>query len=114
MCHGGLKLTVNALNTDRYRPHVRDCLIANPHFTFEQYANAYNLTSDIDWPYGEDLIFIEEVLQDETMIWRMNPVYEKHLRNLENWLVGSTYQQFLPKTFGDAVEKSVRQFGGYH
>jgi hypothetical protein len=96
------------------RPHVRDCLIRNQHITFEQYATAYTLTSDVNWQYGENLVFLEGVSSaTSSSVWTMNPVFEKHLRNLDNFSVGPTYKQLLPEDFGDAVEESRKQFGGY-
>jgi hypothetical protein len=96
------------------RPHVRDCLIRNQHITFEQYASAYTLTSDVNWQYGEHLVFLEGVSSETSMsIWTINPVFEQHLKNLNNFSVGPTYKLFLPEVFGDAVEESRKQFGGY-
>lgn len=94
------------------RPHIRDCLIQDQGITFEEYAHAYTLTFEINWPYKDETVLLNlPSSQDSVSIYRLNPAFEQHIRDLNNWTVGSRYGQIFPQ-FRDAVARSRSQFGG--
>lgn len=53
---------------------------------------------------------MEETSNPPSRQYRINPVFEQHIRNLANWTVGPRYWQLYPE-LGKAVEDDIREFG---
>lgn len=102
----------NWLNdAEENRPRVRDYLIRHQEITFDEYTDAFSLAFDVNWPYDDrHVILVEDVRGTTAKQYRINPVFEQHIRNLGNWTVGPRYWQLYPE-MGKAVEDDIREFG---
>jgi hypothetical protein len=90
---------------------VRDYLIRHPETTFDEYTDAFSISFDLNWPYDDrKVILTEEIPELEIKRYKINPVFEEHIRNLGNWAVGLRYRQYYP-AMGKAVEDDIREFG---
>lgn len=90
---------------------MRDYLVRHQDISFDEYANAFSLAFDVSWPYDESLIVqVDETTDSATNHCRLNPIFEEHIRNINNWTVGSRYWQLYP-VLAKAVEEDRRQFG---
>jgi len=93
------------------RPRVRDYLVHHQDITFDEYTDAFSLSFDVNWPYEDRLVIItEESPELTTKRYKINPVFEEHIRNMRHWTVGPRYWQHYP-ALGKAVEEDIREFG---
>ena len=78
--------------------------------TFDKYTDAFSLAFDIDWPYDDQQAIIVDESAGATLAqYKINPVFEEHIRDLGNWKVGPQYSQQCP-ALGEAVKEDVREF----
>lgn len=111
-------------NYDRLPEHIRPlpCQLYNPHpawidhlpfpamrekliqdyappdvFPFENFFVPYTVTLSLNWPYEDTDTLLQGPENDELMI---NPVFERHLRKLENWTLGDSFARALPMLQG--------------
>ena len=91
---------------------MRDYLVRHQDITFDEYTDAFSLAFDVNWPYDDELvILVEQSPGSATKRYRINPVFEEHIRNLSHWTVGPRYWQHYP-ALGKAVDEDIREFGG--
>ena len=62
-------------------------------YPFELFIKDYMGTIRINWPY-EPLDAILPLAQEDS--FTMNPVFERHIRKLESWSLGSAFAKTMP------------------
>ncbi len=75
-------------------PYMRDKMVHTyQNYPFENFFIPFTTTLSLNWPYedADTLLSIPE--SDEFMI---NPVFERHLRNLQNWSLGPAFARAFP------------------
>ncbi|KAK1597585.1 BZIP transcription factor [Colletotrichum navitas] len=81
-------------------PAMRDklCRDYNPReYLFDTFFVPFTTTLSLNWPYEETDTLLQVPDSDEVVI---NPVFERHLRRLENWTLGQAFHQTFPKLAG--------------
>jgi len=83
-------------------PRMRDKLVREYHnYQFDHFFIPFTTTLSLNWPY-EDTDTLLSVKGDagngEDLT--INPVFERHLRRLENWSLGPAFAQALPGLVG--------------
>lgn len=75
-------------------PRMRDKLVECYHdYPFEAFTLPYTTTLSLNWPYEPTDALLSSSESDELMI---NPVFERHLRNLSNWSLGPAFARAHP------------------
>jgi hypothetical protein len=77
-------------------PEMRDRVIRanNPTlYYFDNFFLPFTSTLTLSWPYEDAHTLLRNPDSDEIMI---NPVFESHLRNLDNWKLGSVFAKSFP------------------
>lgn len=77
-------------------PKMRDRLVRdyNPRdYLFDNFFIPFTTTMSLNWPYEPTDCLLSTPESDELMI---NPVFERHLRKLENWSLGPTFANLFP------------------
>ncbi|KAM5342940.1 hypothetical protein ACJ41O_013906 [Fusarium nematophilum] len=77
-------------------PKMRDRLVRefNPvSFPFDNFFIPFTTTLTLSWPYEDVDTLLQSPDGDELMI---NPVFERHLRNLDNWKLGDAFAKAFP------------------
>lgn len=77
-------------------PKMRDRLVRdyNPRdYLFDNFFVPFTSTLSLDWPYEPTDALIQSPDSDELGI---NPVFERHLRRLENWSLGPQFAKAFP------------------
>jgi hypothetical protein len=77
-------------------PRMRDKLVRdyNPdEYLFDNFFIPFTTTLSLNWPYEPTDTLLTSVDTEELMI---NPVFERHLRRLENWSLGPTFAHTFP------------------
>ncbi|KAH7087227.1 hypothetical protein FB567DRAFT_62881 [Paraphoma chrysanthemicola] len=101
-------------------PNARVYLIQNPTISFDDFASSYSSSFDLYWPYEELHVLLslsqtvslrpEAAFNDWFPLRRdsgarknpstedavLNPVFEQHLRRLENWSVSDKFRRNFP------------------
>lgn len=62
-------------------------------FPFENFFIPYTTTLSLNWPYEDVDVLLQTPDTEELMI---NPVFERHLRRLDNWTLGESFAQAFP------------------
>lgn len=87
-------------------PAMRERLItdyAPPEtFPFEHFFIPFTTTLSLNWPYEDTDTLLQSPESDELMI---NPVFERHLRRLENWTLGDSFARAFPQLEGTYILK---------
>ncbi|UNI20336.1 hypothetical protein JDV02_006432 [Purpureocillium takamizusanense] len=66
----------------------------NPHeYLFDNFFIPFTTTLCLSWPYDETDTLLLVPDSDEVVI---NPVFERHLRNLDNWTLGDRFARAFP------------------
>ncbi|KAK2764399.1 hypothetical protein FQN54_009093 [Arachnomyces sp. PD_36] len=79
-------------------PRMRDRVIANyPDYPFENWFIPWTRTLCVNWPYEPTDALLESADSDEVTI---NPVFERHIRNINNWSVGPAFAEAFPSLVG--------------
>ncbi|GKU20966.1 unnamed protein product [Fusarium langsethiae] len=81
-------------------PKMRERLILdhNPSlYPFDNFFVPFTTTLSLSWPYEETDTLLQDPESDELMI---NPVFERHLRNLDNWKLGDAFAKAFPNLAG--------------
>lgn len=82
-------------------PKVRDRLsYAHQDYPFENWFVPYTRTISCNWPYEPTDCLLHNTDSDELVI---NPVFERHIRDLNNWTVGTEFAEAFPALV-DAVK----------
>ena len=77
-------------------PKMRERLVKhyNPQqYLFDNFFVPFTTTLSLSWPYEDTDTLLQSPDGDELMI---NPVFERHLRNLENWKLGDAFAKAFP------------------
>lgn len=77
-------------------PGMREKLIRlyNPEeYHFDNFFLPYTTTLRLSWPYDDTDTLLRSPDSGELMI---NPVFERHLRNLDNWKLGDAFARAFP------------------
>lgn len=75
-------------------PRMRDRVImAHKEYPFESWFIPYTRTLSVNWPYEPTDCLLSTGDSDELII---NPVFERHLRNLHNWTLGPAFVDAFP------------------
>ncbi|GKT51547.1 uncharacterized protein ColSpa_11728 [Colletotrichum spaethianum] len=81
-------------------PAMREklCRDYNPReYLFDNFFVPFTTTLSLNWPYEETDTLLQVPDSDEVLI---NPVFERHLRRLENWTLGQAFNHTFPKLAG--------------
>ncbi|ERF73879.1 hypothetical protein EPUS_05891 [Endocarpon pusillum Z07020] len=74
-------------------PKMRDKLVECYHdYAFEDFTLPYTTTLSLNWPYEPT----DALLQSDSEELMINPVFERHLRNLSNWSLGPAFARAHP------------------
>lgn len=75
-------------------PRMRDGLIASQgKITFEDWFIPYTTDLSVNWPYGPLDCLLSTSAKEDPLI---NPVFEKHIRRMDNWTVGPMFAEAFP------------------
>lgn len=77
-------------------PKMRDRLVRdyNPRdYLFDNFFIPFTTTMSVNWPYEPTDALLSSPDSDELLI---NPVFERHLRRLENWSLGPAFAKSFP------------------
>ena len=76
-------------------PKMRDRLVRdyNPNYLFDNFFIPFTTTLSVNWPYEPTDTLLSSPETDDLMI---NPVFERHLRRLENWSLGPSFAKAFP------------------
>ncbi|KAJ3531588.1 hypothetical protein NM208_g8810 [Fusarium decemcellulare] len=81
-------------------PKMRDRLVRDHNpllYPFDNFFIPFTTTLTLSWPYEETDTLLQNPDSDELMI---NPVFERHLRNLDNWKLGDAFAKAFPTLVG--------------
>lgn len=62
-------------------------------YPFDHFFIPYTTTLTLSWPYRDTDTLLQSPHSEELMI---NPVFERHLRNLDNWKLGGAFAKAFP------------------
>lgn len=62
-------------------------------YAFDNFFVPFTTTLTLSWPYEDVDTLLQNVDSNEVMI---NPVFERHLRNLDNWKLGDAFSKAFP------------------
>jgi len=77
-------------------PKMRDRLVReyNPRdYLFDNFFIPFTATLSVNWPYEPTDCLLSSPENDDLMI---NPVFERHLRRLDNWSLGPVFAKSFP------------------
>ncbi|KLJ06227.1 hypothetical protein EMPG_10337 [Blastomyces silverae] len=75
-------------------PRMRDRMVASyQDYDFQNWFIPYTTTLSINWPYEATDTLLTTSDSEELII---NPVFERHLRNLNNWSLGPAFARAYP------------------
>ncbi|KAM3479697.1 hypothetical protein MY5147_001610 [Beauveria neobassiana] len=63
-------------------------------YPFDHFSVPYTKTLTLSWPYRDTDTLLQSPHSEELMI---NPVFERHLRNLDNWRLGTAFAKAFPE-----------------
>ena len=76
-------------------PDMRDEMVATyQNYPFEEFFIPYTTTISLSWPYNPNDVVLSLPDTEELSI---NPVFESHLRDLDNWTLGPAFARAHPK-----------------
>ncbi|MCJ1401110.1 hypothetical protein MMC11_004322 [Xylographa trunciseda] len=76
-------------------PRLRDKLILHHHrFPFDNFFIPFTTTVSLNWPYEPRDTLVAIPNSEELS---MNPIFERHLRDLGNWSLGPAFAKALPE-----------------
>ncbi|KAL2131588.1 hypothetical protein VTI74DRAFT_4829 [Chaetomium olivicolor] len=81
-------------------PRMREKLVREYEpggFPFENFFIPFTTTLSVNWPYEDAYVLLASPNGEELMI---NPVFEQHLRMLENWTLGEAFERAFPGLAG--------------
>ena len=88
-----------------YRPTIRRNLTLTRRVKFEDFFIPFTSRQCLNWPYPKDQVLIpaQPPNPDDPNALSMNPVFESHLRILENWSLGSQFRIDLRELIDESV-----------
>lgn len=66
-------------------------------FLFENFFIPFTTTLCLNWPYEDTDTLLQTPDGDELIL---NPVFERHMRRLENWTLGDAFHEAFPQLKG--------------
>lgn len=85
-------------------PLMREAMIRNMgEYDIDEFWVPYTNTLSVNWPYDDSYVLIQmpgtggEQGEPEVTI---NPVFDQHIRNVENWTVGEAFRRRFPELHG--------------
>ncbi|KAI9742488.1 MAG: hypothetical protein M1818_004022 [Claussenomyces sp. TS43310] len=93
-------------------PCMRDKLVSDYssyQYLFDEFFIPFTSTLSLNWPYEPTDALLKAANSEELMI---NPVFERHLRRLENWSLGPAFADAFPglaNTFRLKMDGDCRQ-----
>lgn len=66
-------------------------------YLFDNFFIPFTTTLSVSWPYEDTDTLLRTPDSDEILI---NPVFERHLRNLDNWKLGEAFVKAFPSLVG--------------
>lgn len=75
--------------------------LVNSSIKFEDFFVPFTKTLSVNWPYQEDDVLLASLDPEDPMAVRLNPVFESHLQNIDNWSVGMAFKQAHPHLVGE-------------
>lgn len=92
---------------------MRDRMIRNPSaYPNDRYGPLYCKTISLNWPYDPQQCLLPRAnavqggeatsaaVLDDDEEFMINPVFESHMRNLDNWSVGAAFANTFPELVG--------------
>lgn len=74
------------------RPDMRDMLVEDPErYSYSRFSTVYSPYVSVNWPYDPEDAVME--FGKETIL---SPIFEKHIRRLDNWTLASPFHEYLP------------------
>lgn len=75
-------------------PDVRNELVRHQHsYPFDNWFIPFTTSLSLNWPYDDNDTILSQPGSDE---WLINPVFEQHVRNLDNWSLGPAFARTHP------------------
>jgi hypothetical protein len=71
--------------------------VAHPEITLDEFAVTYSSSFSVTWPYDPAHILISSSNGTGDDDVSTNPVYEEHIRQLENWTVAEAFRNRFPQ-----------------
>ncbi|KAF7115909.1 hypothetical protein CNMCM5793_003652 [Aspergillus hiratsukae] len=85
-------------------PRMRDRLVCSyQDYPFENWFIPYTRTLSVNWPYEATDCLLSTSDNEDLII---NPVFERHFRNLDNWSLGPAFAEAFPQLAETARIKS--------
>ncbi|KAL3481313.1 hypothetical protein BJX99DRAFT_163416 [Aspergillus californicus] len=82
-------------------PRVRDLLIESPEkYPFAVFSEPYSQNVTVNWPY-EDMDCVSTTADGA----EFNPIFEKHVRKLDNWTVSPSFNNYFPEVMPAIYER---------
>lgn len=76
-------------------PRMRDRLVMSyQHYVFDNWSVPFTKTVSVNWPYEATDCLLSTNDCDELLV---NPVFERHFRNLNNWSLGPAFAEAYPE-----------------
>ena len=86
-----------------FRPFMRRQLAsASTPVNFEEFFVPFTTTLSLNWPLPADQVLVPGS-EGEAGEVKLNPMFETHLRALENWSLGGAFQRAFPDLVGEEV-----------
>jgi hypothetical protein len=74
---------------------LREDVVANwEHYPFDNWFIPFTSGVSVNWPYDAVDCLLSTSEHDEPV---MNPVFERHIRRLENWSLGPLFAETFPE-----------------
>lgn len=84
-------------------PLIRDRIVTSyQSYPFDEWFGPYTRELSVNWPYEDTDCLLPAGDSDELVI---NPVFERHMRNLSNWSLGPSFLVKYPDLMGTAPIK---------
>lgn len=85
-------------------PLMRDLMIRNlEKYNLDEFFVPYANTLSVNWPYSDSYVLLQtpgtKTDSSEPEI-TINPVFDQHVRNLDNWTVGEEFKRCFPELEG--------------
>lgn len=89
-------------------PRMRDVLVANQQaYPFDNWFLSFTAGLSVNWPYDPVDCLLTTSEKDQPV---MNPVFERHIRRIENWSLGPLFAE----TFPDLIETTRIKSPDHH
>nr|POE74643.1 hypothetical protein CFP56_37174 [Quercus suber] len=81
--------------------HMRNNLVKTS-VNFEDFFVPYTTTLSLNWPYRDDQVLLRSHDPTDPQDVKLNPDFEAHLRNIDNWSLGPAFQHAHPHLIDEA------------